>query len=110
LAAVGVALWVVPELSLLVIIYLIALALIVTGFLQFILAWRLRKEYDHDWVLVLVGLVSIGFGIVLMANPEGMTEFVLVLVGIFLVAFGILQLVHAFRLRRFEALDAGEGA
>jgi uncharacterized membrane protein HdeD (DUF308 family) len=98
--AIGIALWTVPELSVTVVVYLTAISLLISGLLNLILAWRLRKEYEDDWFLVVAGLLGLLFGWIIFRNPAEVTEFVLVLLGIFLVIIGLTEFVFGFKLRQ----------
>jgi uncharacterized membrane protein HdeD (DUF308 family) len=62
-----------PELTTLIggviVAFYIAAWAIVTGTMRIAMAVRLRKELEGEWLLGLSGIVSILFGIVIMARP-----------------------------------------
>jgi uncharacterized membrane protein HdeD (DUF308 family) len=70
----------------------------------------LRKEISYEWALVISGLISIIFGIVLVANPGAGALAMVVVIGVFALMFGMMMIVLAFRLRglpkRLEQADA----
>ncbi len=58
-----------PELTALAVLFYIATWAIATGLLQIVAAFRLLKEIEGEFWLALSGLVSIAFGLLLMARP-----------------------------------------
>jgi uncharacterized membrane protein HdeD (DUF308 family) len=75
---------------------------VVTGILEIAAAFRLRRHIQGEWLLILIGVVSILFGVILFSAPlAGAVALVWVLGGYELV-FGILLIVLAFRLRRLH--------
>jgi uncharacterized membrane protein HdeD (DUF308 family) len=79
---------------------LIASWAIVTGVLEIVAAMKLRKEITGEWLLVLAGLASVVFGVLLLLMP-GPGALVLVWwIGAYALVFGILLVVLAFKLRR----------
>ena len=63
-------------------------------------AIRLRKEIEGEWLLVLGGIASVVFGLLLEIFPGAGTLAIVWLIGIYSMAFGILLLFLAFRLRQ----------
>ena len=49
----------------------IAVWAIIDGALQIWGAIALRKVLQHEWLLILNGVLSIAFGVILMAQPAG---------------------------------------
>ena len=58
-----------PGITALTLLYLIAAWAIVTGIFEILAAIELRKELSHEWLLILSGIVSVAFGILVTANP-----------------------------------------
>ena len=73
----------------------------VRGALEIATGIRLRKEIEGEWLLVLSGLLSVAFGVILMARPGPGMQAILWLLGGFTVVYGILLLVLAFEARSF---------
>lgn len=83
----------------------IAVWAILMGIFQIITAIRVRKTVDHEWLIILSGVVSVIFGIVLLLSPlAGMVALVWVIGG-FSVVFGLLLLGAALRLRKLGPDD-----
>ena len=98
---VGFLTFVVPGVTAMVLLFYIAIWAIATGVLEIVTAIRLRNELTGEWMLVLGGLVSVMFGVILMAHP-GAGAFALIwLIGVYAVVFGILLVTFAFRVRNF---------
>ena len=53
----------------LALLFYIAIWTIATGVVQLLTALRLRLERANEWILILAGLVSVAFGVLLMARP-----------------------------------------
>ena len=64
----GVATFVWPGLTALILIYIIAAWAIVSGIFEVIAAVRLRQAIRNEWLLALSGILSVLFGIVLFVH------------------------------------------
>jgi uncharacterized membrane protein HdeD (DUF308 family) len=94
----GVIAFLLPGLTALVFVLLIAAWALVSG--GFMLAASVRLQIDHGrWWLVLGGLVSIVFGILLAIAPMVGAVVLTWWIGAYALVFGIALLVLAFRLR-----------
>ena len=97
-----------PGVTALALLFYVAVWAIATGLLQFVAAIRLRHEIKGEFWLALSGLVSIAFGVYLMARPgEGVLS-VIWLIGIYALALGIILIALALRARGFvrRAMDS----
>jgi|SRR5579884_1170064 len=90
--------WFYPGLAALSLLYVIAAWAIVTGVLEVIAAFQLRKHMA-DWTWFLAGVASIVFGLLLIWRPGAGALAVLWLIGVYAIIFGIALLAFAFRLR-----------
>ena len=99
---VGVLIFLRPESAAIALVYLIAAWAIITGILQIVQALRLRRVIDGEWALIVGGLASVIFGVLLAIWPkEGLIALVWIF-GVFAVVFGVMQLVLANRVRRMD--------
>ena len=95
-----------PEVTGMVLLYLIGFWAVLTGVLEIAAAVRLRKEIEGEWVLGLAGLLSVGFGLVILLLPAAGALAVAWLIGASAVTFGVLMLALGLRLRRGGSLGA----
>jgi uncharacterized membrane protein HdeD (DUF308 family) len=97
----GLLTFVMPGITALGLLILIASWALVTGILEIIAAIKLRKEIDNEWLLILAGLASVAFGVVLLAQPAAGALVLIWWIGAYALVFGILLFVLAFRVRRW---------
>jgi uncharacterized membrane protein HdeD (DUF308 family) len=99
----GVITFIAPSVTALSLLYIVAFWSIAMGTFQFIGAIALRRELDGEFWMALGGVVSIGFGALLIAFPgEGLISLVW-LVGIWAVVFGVSSIGLAYRLHELTA-------
>jgi uncharacterized membrane protein HdeD (DUF308 family) len=89
-----------PGLTAIVLLYFIAFWAIAIGAMQVAGAIRLRKEIDNEWMLIGSGIISILFGIILIAAPGAGALGLLLVIGVYAVIHGITLIALAMRLRR----------
>jgi uncharacterized membrane protein HdeD (DUF308 family) len=99
--AVGILAFLKPDLTALALLFYIALWAIATGVLEIAAAIRLREIIKNEWLLILAGIVSVAFGVWLIARPEAGALAVLWAIGIYAIVFGVLVVLFAFKLRSY---------
>jgi uncharacterized membrane protein HdeD (DUF308 family) len=92
-----------PGLTALVLVYYIGFWAIVTGVIEIVTGIRLRKAIQGEWLLLLGGLVSVMFGIILLTRPGVGALAVLWLIATYAVVFGIILVMLGRKLRRAGA-------
>jgi uncharacterized membrane protein HdeD (DUF308 family) len=90
-----------PGLTAIGLLFYIATWAIAHGVLEIAVAIRVRKEVHGEWRLIVAGIVSVFFGVLLMARPGAGALTALWLIGTYAVAFGILMVMLAFKARSF---------
>lgn len=98
LAGLAAFLW--PGATSLILLMLIAAWAVVTGIFEIIAAIALRREITGEGWHIVSGVVSVAFGVVLFVWPARGILALVWLIGISAVVFGVTMLVAAFQLRR----------
>jgi uncharacterized membrane protein HdeD (DUF308 family) len=84
--------------ALALVIYIAAWALMI-GVSEIVVAIKLRHEIKGEWFLILMGVVSILFAIMLLWNPLPGALALVWLIGSYAIVFGVLGIIFGFRLR-----------
>jgi uncharacterized membrane protein HdeD (DUF308 family) len=86
----------------LVLLMFIAVWAIIIGAMQIWGAIALRKALQHEWPLILNGVLSIAFGVIMMAQPgAGALGFVW-MIAWYAIVFGSLYIALAFKLKQYK--------
>ena len=84
--------------ALALVIYVAAWALMI-GVSEIVVAIKLRQEIKGEWFLILMGILSILFAIMLLWNPLPGALALVWLIASYAIVFGVLGIVFGFRLR-----------
>ena len=98
-----------PGLTALVLLYIIAFWAVVTGVLEVVTAVRLRRAITNEWGLIIGGVLSVLFGMVLIASPGAGALAVVFVIGAYAVLFGVTLLMLSWRLRSHQQRVPAEG-
>jgi uncharacterized membrane protein HdeD (DUF308 family) len=101
----GVATFVWPRITGMVLLYLIAFWAISTGLFEILAGIRLRTAIANEMLLVLTGILSLLFGILIIIFPGAGALAIAFWIGAYALIFGIMLIALAFRLRRFRHLE-----
>jgi uncharacterized membrane protein HdeD (DUF308 family) len=104
--AAGVLAFVWPGITTLVLVLWIAAWAVITGILEVAAAIKFRHELQREWILVLSGILSIGFGVMLAALPAVGAVGLAWALGAYAVASGILLVIVAIRLKTGRLVTA----
>jgi uncharacterized membrane protein HdeD (DUF308 family) len=111
--AAGIYAIVAPPVTALVLVLVMGVNAILTGALDIAIAIRLRKVLHGEWLLVLGGIVSIIFGVLVVAVPGAGALALVWLVSVYAVLSGVLLLslgVRTLRAAREGSLRPGLAA
>jgi uncharacterized membrane protein HdeD (DUF308 family) len=76
---------------------------------QIVASIKLCKMIDDEWLLGLSGVLSIVFGVLLLARPKVGMAVMAILLGAYMIAIGAMQIALALRLRKLNKRLAGGG-
>ena len=106
----GLLTFVMPGITALGLLMLIAAWAIVTGIMEVVAAIRLRKIIANEWLLILAGIASVAFGVILFLQPAAGALALIWWIGAWALVFGILLIVLAFRMRNWKGFVTIERA
>ncbi|HMN36235.1 MAG TPA: HdeD family acid-resistance protein [Hyphomicrobium sp.] len=89
-----------PGITGLVLLYFIAGWAIAAGVFQIIGAIRLRKEIEGEWLLVASGILSVAFGLLVLAYPGAGALGLAFAIGGFAIVYGVMLIAFSLRLRK----------
>jgi uncharacterized membrane protein HdeD (DUF308 family) len=104
----GLIAFVMPGITALSLLILIAAWAIITGVFEIIAAVRLRKVIAHEWLLIIAGIASVGFGVLVMIMPGAGALALVWWIGAYALAFGVLLMLLAFRMRHWKGIAVAE--
>ncbi len=94
-----------PAITVLVFVYLVAIWSIVSGALMTVAAFRLNLDHGR-WMLVVAGVFSIIFGVLLFIGPIAGAVVLTLYLGAYALVFGVMLLAVAFRLRQRQTTNS----
>ena len=89
-----------PGVTALVLLLFIAIWAIIIGVMQIWGAIQLRKEIEGEWLLILSGLLSVAFGVLLLVQPGAGALALVWIIGWYAMLAGCIYIVLAFRLKK----------
>jgi len=100
--AAGIATFVWPSISGLILLYVIGFWAIAAGIVEIAEGVRLRQAIANEWLLIATGIVSLFFGLIVVVSPGTGALALTFFIGFFGLIYGVLQLALALRLRAVE--------
>jgi uncharacterized membrane protein HdeD (DUF308 family) len=84
-----------------VLILFIAIWALATGILRIVEGIRLRREITGEVWLILGGLASVAFAVLVMMRPLAGALALIQVIGIFALVLGLTEIMLSFKLRRY---------
>src|SRR6185312_6929788 len=104
--AAGIYTFMAPAITTLVLLYMIAAFAIVRGVTEIAAAIRLRKEINNEWLLIVAGVASLVFGVLLFLFPGAGALALVLYIGAMAIVVGVIETVLGFKLRNRSAAHA----
>jgi uncharacterized membrane protein HdeD (DUF308 family) len=89
----------VPPAAVAAFVAVVAFQAIVLGVLTVMLGWRVRRVAEGEWILYLTGVVSVLFGVTVLAKPELGSLSVVSIVAFWAIVTGAMKTVFGLKLK-----------
>lgn len=89
-----------PGITALALLFVIAAWAVVTGVLEIVTGWQLRKVITGEWLLFVSGALSVVLGFLLFAFPGEGALTLIVTIAAFAILWGIVLVMLGIRLRK----------
>lgn len=89
-----------PGLTAAVLVIMLAAWLFVAGIFRIVLAIRIRKLIEGEWLMILSGALAILLGVLFVLYPGAGLVTVALWIGVIALVYGVLQLWAGFKLRK----------
>ncbi|MEO3888515.1 HdeD family acid-resistance protein [Nonomuraea sp. B5E05] len=92
-----------PGITSIALLYVVAFWAIVSGVAEVIAGIQLRKDIDNEWMLIVGGILSVIFGVLLLIWPGAGLLSLVWLLGAFAILYGIAEIALALRVKNFTS-------
>ena len=92
-----------PPVSMMALIYLVAIQAILLGVFLLVLGYKVRQATTREWMLYAAGALSILFGVLVFANPLAGGVSIVYLIACWAVLIGALKVLFAMRIKSLPA-------
>lgn len=96
---IGIITFVWPSITAYALLLLISLWAIVTGIIEIVTGWLMRRSAKDEWLIIVAGGMSVVIGLLLLVRPEETAATVARIIGAFALIFGLVLIPTALRLR-----------
>ena len=92
-----------PPVSMVALIYVIALFAMVNGALSLYLGWKIREEISNEWILFASGALSVLFAIFVLFRPGVGGVAIIYMIATWAIVIGLMRIWFAFFIRKSVA-------
>ncbi|TDC98629.1 HdeD family acid-resistance protein [Nonomuraea deserti] len=92
-----------PGITSIALLYVVAFWAIVSGVAEVVAGIQLRKDIDNEWMLIVGGILSVIFGVLLLIWPGAGLLSLVWLIGAFAILYGISEIALALRVKNFTS-------
>lgn len=89
----------VPPVAVAAFVAVVAVQAILLGVLTAMLGWRVRRVAEGEWLLYLTGALSVGFGLLVLADPAVGGFSVVSIVAFWAIVTGVVRTVFGLKLK-----------
>jgi len=89
-----------PAITVLILLYFVAIWAIVSGFIEIIVSFSEKEEVVGKWVLGTAGVMSLIIGLCLFLFPAVSVELLIWIIGIYALIFGISLCMFSFQIKK----------
>lgn len=89
-----------PPVSMMAFIYLVAFQAILLGVFLAMLGYKVRAATSREWILYLMGALSILFGILVVVNPLAGSLSIVYMIASWALVIGVLKVIFAFKVKK----------
>lgn len=106
--AVALLTFILPGVTAISLVYMIAAWAILTGILEILVANEFRREISNEWLPMLSGIVSVFFGVLVFLFPSAGALGAIWLITVYAVILGVLLLALSLRIRSLRNLPSNQ--
>jgi uncharacterized membrane protein HdeD (DUF308 family) len=100
--AAGIVTFLWPGMSAILLVVFIGAWAVAHGIFEIIGAIQLRKEIENEWMLILGGIISVIFGIIVLIAPGAGALALVWWIAIYSIVFGVMFVAFSLRLRNHQ--------
>lgn len=97
----GILLMIIPGISAIILFYIIGIWFVVTGLTEMLLSYYYKRRMQYPLFVILVGVLTVLFGIFVILFPKTGTLVLAWIIGIGFIIWGMGTMIYAFIFRKY---------